>query len=165
MSGLDITKKLPANVQDMSTMQNRHIETSIEQKFLDLEREFRGTFIEVLGVEFCSVSLESITARFEIRPSLLQPFGFLHGGVGLSVSESLASIGAYLHIDPKTQTIFGQEINANHLKSIKEGVVIAEATAIHIGKRSQVWETKLKDEKKKGLITISRCTVAISERW
>ena len=145
-------------------MQDRQIETSIEEKFTTLEKKFHGTFLELLGLEFCSVSLELITARFEIRPSLLQPFGYLHGGVGLGVSESLASVGAYLHIDPMTQTIFGQEINANHLKSIKEGFAIAEATAIHIGKRSQVWETKIKDEKKKGLITISRCTVVISER-
>ena len=93
----------------------RQIEPSIEQKFIALEEKFHGTFIQILGLEFCSVSLESITARFEIRPQLLQPFGFLHGGVGLSVAESLASVGAYLHIDPDTQTIFGQEINANHL--------------------------------------------------
>jgi 1,4-dihydroxy-2-naphthoyl-CoA hydrolase len=145
-------------------MQDRQIETSIEEKFTTLEKKFPGTFIDTLGLEFLAISPESITARFEIRPALLQPFGFLHGGVALSVSESLASIGAYLHVDPKTQTIFGQEINANHLKSIQEGVIIAEATAIHIGKRSQVWETKLTDEKKKGLITISRCTVVISER-
>jgi uncharacterized protein (TIGR00369 family) len=145
-------------------MQDRQIETSIEEKFIALEKEFRGTFIETLGLEFCAVSLEAITARFVVRPSLLQPFGFLHGGVALSVSESLASIGAYLHIDPNTQTILGQEINANPLKSIKAGTVIAEAVALHIGRRSQVWETKIKDEGKKGLLTISRCTVVISER-
>ena len=145
-------------------MQDRHIETSIREKFTAIEKEFRGTFLETIGLEFCSVTLEAITARFEVKPSLLQPFGFLHGGVALSVSESIASVGAYLHIDPETQIIFGQEINANHLKTIKEGSVISESVALHIGKRSQVWETKIKDEKKGGLITISRCTIAIAER-
>jgi 1,4-dihydroxy-2-naphthoyl-CoA hydrolase len=138
-----------------------NIDSSIKDKFSELESKFRGSFIDILGIEFVTVSQELVTAECEIKQHHLQPFGYLHGGVNVSIAESLASVGAYLNIDVSTKSAVGQEINANHLKSIHEGVIFAECKALHIGKRSQVWETKIKDKKKGGLLTISRCTIAI----
>ena len=140
------------------------IHESLREIYRKIEPTLKGTFIETLGIEMYSIQPHHIFARVDITPQLLQPAGFLHGGVALGISESLASLGAYMTVDHDLYAVFGQEINANHLKSIRDGVIIAEASAIHVGKRSQVWETKIKDKKSKGLICVSRCTLAIVDK-
>jgi 1,4-dihydroxy-2-naphthoyl-CoA hydrolase len=92
-----------------------------------------------------------------------QPFGLLHGGASVALAESLGSIGAALVIDPDKFLCVGQEINANHIRGVKEGFVIGTARPVHLGRRSHVWEIRIVDEQDK-LVCISRLTVAIIDR-
>lgn len=92
-----------------------------------------------------------------------QPAGFLHGGASLALAETAASYGATLHVDMNTTNIFGMEINANHVKSKKSGIVTATATPTHIGKRTMIWEIMIKDELEQ-LICISRCTIGVMNK-
>src|SRR5690625_6824747 len=75
-----------------------------------------------------------------------QPAGFLHGGASVALAETAASIGATLHVDLTEYDVFGIEINANHVKSKREGVVTAVATPVHVGSRTMVWNIEITDE-------------------
>jgi 1,4-dihydroxy-2-naphthoyl-CoA hydrolase len=121
----------------------------------------QGSFIELLGVKFLKISTDLVSASLEITPKLLQPFGKLHGGVTLSLAETVSSIGSWYCIDAEFFSAVGMEVNANHLKSVANGTIIATAIPLHIGNRSHVWEVKINHVNSGGLIAVSRCTNAI----
>ena len=88
-----------------------------------------------------------------------QPWGYLHGGASIALAETAATLGAFLNCSPDT-VAFGQEINANHLRPVREGMLTATATPLHVGRTSQVWDILIRDEQNK-LICASRCTLAV----
>src|SRR5699024_671523 len=92
-----------------------------------------------------------------------QPAGYLHGGASVALAESAASIGALLNVDAEKFSVFGIEINANHIKSKREGLVTGTAKPLHIGRRTMVWEIEITDEQDQ-LISISRCTIGVVEK-
>src|SRR5699024_9661279 len=79
------------------------------------------------------------------------------------LAETAASIAGFLNIDQENQSVFGIEINANHIKSKKDGSVFASATPYHVGKRTMVWDIEITDEKKQ-LVCISRCTLGVVDK-
>jgi uncharacterized protein (TIGR00369 family) len=89
-----------------------------------------------------------------------QPFGLLHGGASVALAETVASTGAWLNCDQANERVVGLEINANHLRAKREGVVTATATPVHVGRRTQVWEVRIADELGKA-VCVSRCTIAV----
>ncbi len=116
-----------------------------------------------LGIEFTEIGPDFVSARMPVDDRTRQIFGILHGGASVALAETLGSIGAGLVIDPSTSMCVGQEINANHIRAVKEGFVIGTARPIHLGKRSHVWEIRINDERDK-LVCISRLTVAVLDR-
>ena len=92
-----------------------------------------------------------------------QPLGLLHGGANVVLAETLGSIASSLTLDLERHFSVGLEINANHLKSVKQGLVYGTASPIHLGKSTQVWEIKIKNESDQ-LCCISRITMAILDR-
>ncbi|WP_235958273.1 MULTISPECIES: hotdog fold thioesterase [Flammeovirga] len=120
----------------------------------------RNNMLGHVGIEFLEVKDGFISAKMPVDNRTKQPMGLLHGGASVVLAETLGSVGALAHIDSETQVPVGQEINANHIKSAKEGEVVGEATPIHMGKKSHVWEIKIYDEQR-DLVCISRMTVAI----
>lgn len=121
---------------------------------------FNGTLMKALGMEIISTDPNHIILSMPVDERTKQPAGFLHGGASVALAETAASIGGVLNIDPGKFDIFGIEINANHIKSKREGIVYAHATPYHIGRTTMVWKVKIVDEEDQ-LITISRCTVGI----
>ena len=87
----------------------------------------------------------------------------LHGGASLALAETVASVGSYNLIDQEKCICFGLEINANHIRSKKDGIVTAIGTPIHRGNSTMVWDVRIIDEND-DLLCISRCTVAIKEK-
>jgi uncharacterized protein (TIGR00369 family) len=81
----------------------------------------------------------------------------------VALAETLGSVGATLQIDPARQACVGLEINANHLKSVRHGFVYGRATAIHIGRKTQVWDIRITTEGGE-LVCISRLTIAVLDR-
>lgn len=125
----------------------------------------RGTMVEHLGIVFTDVGEDYIEASMPVNERTVQPFGILHGGASVALSESLGSIAAYLCIaDPSKYTSVGVEINANHLRSVGSGEeVIGRATPVRIGRRIQVWNIDIRDGQDR-LICTSRLTVAIVDQ-
>ncbi|MBD7939136.1 MULTISPECIES: hotdog fold thioesterase [Cytobacillus] len=121
---------------------------------------YSETMIETLGIEITSLEKGKVVATMPVDGRTRQPFGILHGGASVALAETVASLGAYELVDKETEGVAGLEINANHIKSKKDGVVTAIATVLHQGKTTMVWEIKIVDEQEK-LICASRCTMAV----
>ncbi len=113
-----------------------------------------------IGIEFTEIGDDFIRARMPVDDRTRQPFGILHGGASVALAETLGSTGAGLVIDRTKYRGVGQEINANHVRAIKEGFVIGTARPLHLGRRSHVWEIRIADEQDR-LVCISRITMAI----
>jgi 1,4-dihydroxy-2-naphthoyl-CoA hydrolase len=134
---------------------------SSEEEFIDfINNNRQGTVGEVLDIKVVEAARDRIVATMPVGPNHRQPVGFLHGGVSVVLAETLASLGSTLNIDNDKHVAFGLEINANHLRPKREGMLTGVATPIHLGRTTHVWEIKISDEQDK-LICISRCTVAV----
>lgn len=132
----------------------------MENKNMFPNISIKNTLMESLGINIVEVKNGVCIATMPVDERTKQPFGYLHGGASVALAETAASVGAASLIDAKKQAVFGQEINANHIRSVKEGIVTATATVIHQGKSSMVYEIKVENDKKE-LICISRCTLAV----
>ncbi|KKE79519.1 hotdog fold thioesterase [Oceanobacillus caeni] len=125
-----------------------------------MEDLLNDTLIENLGIEIVSLDKNEIIMTMPVDKRTRQPYGFLHGGASVALAETVASMGAAMNVDLNECNVFGIEINANHIKSKREGIVTAKGKPIHSGKTTAVWEVRLTDEED-ALICISRCTIGI----
>lgn len=119
--------------------------------------------VDHLGIEFTGIGEDYLEATMPVDHRTKQPMGLLHGGANVVLAETLGSVASSLTLDSKHYTCVGLEINANHLKSVREGQVKGIAKPVHLGKSTQVWEIKIFDESEK-LCCISRITMAILEK-
>jgi 1,4-dihydroxy-2-naphthoyl-CoA hydrolase len=120
----------------------------------------KETLLSTLGIEIIEATKERVVARMPVGPRVHQPYGILHGGASVALAETVASTGAYMNVDRTRESVVGLEINANHLRAKRDGVVTAVATPIHVGRRTQVWEVRITDEEDKP-VCVSRCTIAV----
>jgi len=116
--------------------------------------------LETLGIKITECTPERVVATMPVTPKTHQPLGILHGGVSVVIAETVASTGSYLFIDPTRQRAVGLEINANHIRSKRDGVVTAIGVPVHVGRSTLVWDIRIYDEQEK-LVCISRCTMAV----
>ena len=119
-----------------------------------------GTMLEHLGIRITEIGEDFIEGTMPADHRTFQPFKLVHGGANVVLAESLGSIGAQLTVDPDKQYCVGQEVNANHIRSVRQGLVTGRAAQIYKGRTSQVWEIKLFDDRGK-MTCISRLTVAV----
>jgi uncharacterized protein (TIGR00369 family) len=119
----------------------------------------RGGVTRDLGIEFLELEPGRVVATMPVDGRHHQPFGYLHGGVSVTLAESVASVGGLVNCPPG-KVAFGAEINASHVRPKKSGTLTAVGTPVHVGRKSQVWEVRITDEDEK-VICISRCTLAI----
>lgn len=115
---------------------------------------------EHLGIVFIEVGEDYVVAQMPVDHRTQQPFGILHGGASVVLAETVGSIAGYCCVEKDGKYCVGLEINANHLRPVKEGYVYGKASAIHIGGKTQVWEIKITNEEGK-LVCVSRLTLAV----
>ncbi|WP_071393693.1 PaaI family thioesterase [Bacillus tuaregi] len=118
------------------------------------------TLMHSLGIELKQIEKGRVTATMPVDDRTRQPFGLLHGGASVALAETVASVGGYEFVDKENEAVVGLEINANHIKGKKDGIVTAVGEVIHSGRTTMVWEVKITDEQDQ-LICISRCTLAV----
>jgi 1,4-dihydroxy-2-naphthoyl-CoA hydrolase len=116
-----------------------------------------------LGIEFTGIGADWLEARMPVDGRTVQPDRILHGGASVALAETLGSVGGSMCVDRERFQIVGQEINANHLRPAMSGQVTGRASPIHLGRRSQVWNIEITDERKR-LVCVSRLTIAVIER-
>jgi len=120
----------------------------------------KNTLGEQLGMEFTEIGEDYIKGTMPVDHRTKQPYGLLHGGASVALAETLGSIGSALVVDQSKFNCVGLEINANHLRSVRDGFVTGIARPIHIGASTHVWDIRITDQRDK-LICISRLTVAV----
>ncbi|MEM6737307.1 MAG: hotdog fold thioesterase [Bacteroidota bacterium] len=123
----------------------------------------KGCMIAHLGIHFIEAGDNYLKATMPVDHRTKQPLGLLHGGASVALAETMGSVGAALCLDLNKQYAVGLEINANHIKPAKEGVVTGYASPIHIGTRTHVWNIEIKNSESQ-LIAMSRITMAILDR-
>lgn len=120
----------------------------------------KGTMGEHLGMKFTAIEEDKVVATMPVDHRTIQPYGLLHGGASVALAETLGSVAAHLSVDSTKYQTVGLEINANHVRSVRKGIVTGTATPVHIGKSTHVWSINIVDERGK-LVCTSRITMAI----
>jgi len=123
----------------------------------------KNTMQEFIGIEFTEIGDDYIKAKMPVNERTKQPHGLLHGGANVVLAESLGSIASVLCINLEEKTCVGLEINANHIRAVRDGFVHGITKPVHIGRTTMIWEIKIYDDAGK-LTCISRITNAILDK-
>lgn len=126
----------------------------------DVQNFGKETMANHLEMKWVEIGEDFLKLSMPVNEKTKQPYGLLHGGASCALAETVGSIASALIIDREKFMCVGLEINANHVRSAKQGNVIAHCTPLHVGKSTHVWDIKIHDENEK-LICISRLTVAV----
>ena len=121
-----------------------------------------GTLMQPLGIVFSEIGPDFLRGTMPVDGRTRQPYGLLHGGASVALAETLGSTAGGMCVGAD-QGVVGIEINANHLKGVREGLVTGTARALHLGRSTQVWEIRIEDESGQ-LVCISRLTLAVIRR-
>jgi 1,4-dihydroxy-2-naphthoyl-CoA hydrolase len=128
----------------------------------DTRKRHVGLLASHLGIEFTEWGDDFLRGTMPVEPRTRQPMGLLHGGASLVLAETLGSVAANFVVDDTKFRCVGQEINANHLRPVSDGLVIGTARPYHLGARSQVWSIEIRDPRER-LVCVSRLTMAVIE--
>lgn len=128
-----------------------------------LNKMGENTMTDFLDIRFTKIGVDFLEATMPVNSKTKQPLGLLHGGANVVLAETLGSVAATMTVNQDQQFCVGLEINANHLKSVKNGSVRGVTSPIHLGKKTQVWEIKIFNEEG-DLTCISRITMAVIDR-
>lgn len=121
----------------------------------------KNTMCETLGIEFVEFGDDYLKCTMPVNANTVQPMRILHGGASVALAESIGSIAAYLCLEKENEYSVGLDINANHIRSVKEGnKVFAICKPYHIGRSTHVWNIEISDEQNR-LVCVSRLTMAI----
>ncbi len=129
----------------------------------DLNANREGTLIANLGILFTEIGADFVRGTMPVDTRTVQPYGLLHGGASVALAETLGSMGAAMCVDAAEYQVVGQEINANHVRAARDGLVTGTARAVHLGGRTHVWTIDIVNEEQK-LVCISRITMAVIKR-
>lgn len=138
---------------------------TIWKRPIDLERlnaTSENTLIEHLNIIYSDFGDNYIEATMPVCHFTHQPLGMLHGGASVVLAETLGSVAANFCVDEDSYCV-GLDINANHVRSMREGKVIGRATPIHLGVSTQVWQINITDERER-LVCISRLTISVQKK-
>ncbi|MCL5024462.1 MAG: hotdog fold thioesterase [Nitrospirae bacterium] len=129
----------------------------------DLNKRYRNTLVENLGIEFIEIGDAHLKATMPVDHRTLQPAGILHGGASLALAETLGSVAGFLCVDREKQYCIGMEINANHIRQVRSGLVYGLVAPVHIGRKTQVWQISINNQEGK-LVCIARLTLLVLDR-
>jgi 1,4-dihydroxy-2-naphthoyl-CoA hydrolase len=131
-----------------------------QEKLKRINDSIQNTMTSTIGIEITDIGDDFICGKMPVDERTTQPFGLLHGGASAALAETLGSIGGGIKVYSNNETVVGIEINANHLKSARDGWVYGKATPIRIGKKIQVWNIEITNDSN-DIICVSRLTLAV----
>ena len=129
----------------------------------EINKYSANTLMGHLDIKCVEIGEDYIVATMPVDHRTHQPMGLLHGGASAALIESIGSIGSTLLIDLSKEAPVGIEINANHLRAARDGVVTGTARPLHVGRSTQVWDIRIEDEQGRP-VCVSRLTLAVVPR-
>ena len=127
----------------------------------ELNARCENTLMETLNIVYTAIGDDFLEAEMPVNSKVYQPDGVLHGGAMVALAESVGSAASMIFLDKEKYYIRGIEISANHVKSMREGVVKAKAKFLHKGRTTQVWDIKLTNENGQLISAVKLTTLAI----
>lgn len=122
-----------------------------------------GTLVSNLGIVMTEAGEDWLRGTMPVDARTVQPYGILHGGASVALAETLGSVAGNLCVDIEKEMVVGLEINANHVRAMRGGVVTGTARALHVGRSTQLWEIRIENDDGK-LVCVSRLTLAVVPR-
>ena len=123
----------------------------------------QGTIHDALGIVVTEIGDNYVKATMPVDERTIQPYGVLHGGASVVLAESLGSIASHYVVDSEKYIAVGLDINANHLRPVRSGLVTGKATPIHLGRKNHVWDIEIRSDRDK-LVCKSRLTIAVIKK-
>ena len=124
----------------------------------------KNTLMETLKIEYVDVGEDFLIGKMPVNPKVHQPDGVLHGGAMVALAESVGSTASYIFLDAEKFFVRGIEIAANHVKSVKEGEVFANAVLLHKGRTTQLWDIKITDTNDNLISVCKLTTIALPRK-
>ncbi len=128
-----------------------------------LNRIHLNTACAQLGIEITEVGDDFLRGTLPVDHRTIQPMGLLHGGVSVVLAETLGSAASAFCIDQQQFSCVGLDINANHVRGVKSGLVTGTARPFHLGRKSHVWHIEIEDESGRS-VCVARLTTMIIEQ-
>lgn len=128
----------------------------------DLNAQGLNTALSHLGIRIIELGEDFLRGTMPVDQRTKQPYGLLHGGSSAMLAETLASVAANMCVEKEGQQAVGLELNCNHVRGVTQGVVTGMARPVHVGRKTQVWDIRIEDERGK-LCCVSRLTLAVIE--
>jgi 1,4-dihydroxy-2-naphthoyl-CoA hydrolase len=123
----------------------------------------RNTLMETLEIVYSDLGDDFLEAEMPVSPRVHQPMGLLHGGATAALAESVGSAASALRVNLKTQGVVGMELSINHLRSLREGRVVARAEAVHLGRSTHLWDIAIRDQDGR-MVAVSRLRMMVIEK-
>jgi len=136
---------------------NTYPRMETKEKLAHINSFMSNTLMETLDIKFTDIGPDFLVAEMPVTEKVHQPMGLLHGGASVALAESVGSTASYFLIDQSKYEVRGIEISANHLRSVKKGMIKAIAKLQHKGKTTHLWEIRIVDEHN-NLITLCKLT-------
>jgi 1,4-dihydroxy-2-naphthoyl-CoA hydrolase len=129
-----------------------------------INEKLKGTMAELVGIRVTYAEPSRVVGELTMRDDLRQPHGYMHGGALMTLVDTLAGMASALHLGPG-QGFLTVEMKINFLRSVRSGRVIGEATAVHIGRRTHVWQMTAHDERGRrlALATLTQLVIELRE--
>ena len=124
----------------------------------NLEKMGKGGLSDFLGVEIFSIEERKMTSRLSIKPHHIAPNGFLHAATIIALADTTCGYASFAHLPEGAESLCTIELKSNYLGTVREGGIFCVATAMHLGRNTQVWDAKVSDEKTGKVIALFRCT-------
>ncbi len=128
-----------------------------------INQRMQGTMAELIGVHVTHADQRRLVGEIHMRPDLSQPFGYIHGGALMTLMDTVAGMASSLNLEPG-QGFLTVEFKINFLRSVREGRILAEASAVHIGRRTHVWQVAAHDEQGRQLALATLTQLVIELR-
>ncbi len=131
----------------------------------DINKNWLPRLEQSLGLQITAIEGDVLKAEFTVKELMLQPYGIMHGGISCMIGESMGSIAGNMCLKDPIHAVVGQNLQALHMRPARAGALLEAITeALHVGRRSQIWQTQIREKLTGKMIAQVTLTVAVIER-
>ncbi len=127
----------------------------------ELNERGNGTLPGLVGIEVLEAEKGRLASRLELRDELLAPNGYLHAATIIALADTSCGYGCFVNLPEGAEGFTTVELKSNFLGTKRAGVIDCEATLVHGGRATQVWDATVADEESGKKLALFRCTQMI----